>query len=173
MRGSRVLQGCTRHCLRRSAARSCARVLGRVAPSTVDAELSTAQAEPLWRHTLGTIALDVPLLLTFCLLLNARTGLPQREPDLERLNRARCRRGKPPLLAHIEARSPLLPELRVARSAAAGTRQSPRLHQVRGHLVRRGNQLFWRVPHLRGSARAGTVASRTVIWTFERPVSHR
>jgi hypothetical protein len=38
---------------------------------------------------------------------------------------------------------------------------------VRGHLVRRGSQLFWRVPHLRGSARQGSVRTRTVTWTFE------
>jgi hypothetical protein len=33
--------------------------------------------------------------------------------------------------------------------------------------VRRGSQLFWRVPHLRGSARSGVVRTRTVIWTFD------
>jgi hypothetical protein len=132
------------------------------------AGLLPAQAEALWRHALGTIALDVPLLLTFLLLLCARGGLPQRESDPTRLNRARRRRGKPPLLAHIEVRAPLSPEyLTGHRPAAAGTRRSPRLHHVRGHLVRRGNQLFWRVPHLRGNARSGKVTSRTVIWTFD------
>jgi hypothetical protein len=37
---------------------------------------------------------------------------------------------------------------------------------VRGHLVRRGAELFWRVPHLRGNARFGAVRTRTVTWTF-------
>jgi hypothetical protein len=40
---------------------------------------------------------------------------------------------------------------------------------VRGHLVRRGNQLFWRIPHLRGSARSGIIRARTVTWTFDDP----
>jgi hypothetical protein len=40
---------------------------------------------------------------------------------------------------------------------------------VRGHLVRRGSELFWRVPHLRGNVRAGIVRSRTVTWTIDRP----
>jgi hypothetical protein len=34
--------------------------------------------------------------------------------------------------------------------------------------VRRGTQIFWRVPHLRGSARSGVVRTRTVTWTFEK-----
>jgi hypothetical protein len=38
---------------------------------------------------------------------------------------------------------------------------------VRGHLVRRGSKLFWRVPHLRGNARAGNIRSRTVTWQFD------
>jgi hypothetical protein len=32
--------------------------------------------------------------------------------------------------------------------------------------VRRGAELFWRVPHLRGDARLGAVRTRTVTWTF-------
>jgi hypothetical protein len=129
--------------------------------------LAPVQTEAAWRHALGTIAMDVPLLVTFFLLLSTRTGLPQRVTDLDRVNRARRRRGKPPFLDHIEVRAPLLPEYLPISSQGRGARRSPRLHHVRGHLVRRANQLFWRVPHLRGSARAGAIASRTVVWTFD------
>jgi len=139
--------------------------------------------EALWRHNLGTIAMDVPTLLTFFLLLASRSGLPQRLQTQERLNRARRRAGKPPLLDHIEVHAPLLPEYRNTCSGEPGagpqrTRRGPRLHHVRGHLVRRGNQLFWRVPHLRGSARWGMVRSHTVVWTFDetpaaRDAAHR
>jgi hypothetical protein len=126
------------------------------------------EAEAVWRHSLGTMAHDAPLLLAFFLLLSARAGLPRRVQDLGQLNRARRRRGKPELLPHIEVMSPVLPEyLPIGRYTAGSTRRSPRLHHVRGHLVRRDNQLFWRVPHLRGSARAGRIASRTVVWTFD------
>jgi hypothetical protein len=38
--------------------------------------------------------------------------------------------------------------------------------------VRRGSQLFWRVPHLRGSWRAGVVRTRTVTWTMDGPVGN-
>jgi hypothetical protein len=121
----------------------------------------------LWQYTLGTIALDIPMLLAFTLLLSTRGGLPRALSDLERLNRARLKSGKTALLDHIQVRAPLLPEyIEQQRLDHLSMRRGPRLHHVRGHLVRRGSQLFWRIPHLRGSARAGRVQSRTVVWTF-------
>ena len=129
---------------------------------------TTDQREAVWHDCLGTIAMDVPMLLAFLLLLGTRTGLPQHRPALDRVNRQRVRAGKPPLLDHIEVRSPLLPELRdTTPTEWHGLRRHPRLHHVRGHLVRRGNQIFWRVPHLRGQARFGSVQTRTVVWTYD------
>src|SRR5258708_11567691 len=87
---------------------------------------------------------------------------------LERLNRARAKSGKAALLEQIEVFAALLPEFQSNGSNGSGaSRRSPRLHHVRGHLVRRGCKLFWRVPHLRGSARAGSVRTRTVTWLFD------
>ena len=135
------------------------------------AALPTWQREMIWRHTLGTIAIDVPMVLVFFLLLSTRSGLPQRAESFERLNRSRQKVGKVPLLTHLEVRAPILPEYR-GNYGTYGTerescRRGPRLHYVRGHLVRRANQLFWRVPHLRGSVRAGVMQARTVQWTFD------
>jgi hypothetical protein len=121
----------------------------------------------LWQYALGSIALDIPMLLAFTLLLSTRGGLPHRSSDFERLNRARQKAGKTALLDHIHVRAPMLPEyIEQQRLDQFGVRRGPRLHHVRGHLVRRGSQLFWRVPHLRGNARAGRVQTRTVVWTF-------
>jgi hypothetical protein len=132
------------------------------------AQLTPGQSAALAHHALGTIAIDIPVVLTFFLLLATRPGLPRRPLMLERLNRARSRAGKSRLLEQIEVFSPLLPEY---RSPDAGSsrhiRRPSRLHHVRGHLVRRGNQIFWRVPHLRGRARSGIVHTRTVTWTIE------
>lgn len=137
------------------------------------ATLTSEREAALARHALGTIAQDIPMLLAFFLLLSTRTGLPRRTPQLERLNRSRARAGKTPLLDHIEVLSPVLGESHYCGGTGAGLqRRAPRLHHVRGHLVRRGSQLFWRVPHLRGSARSGVVRSRTVTWTIDRPASH-
>jgi hypothetical protein len=135
-----------------------------------NAGLSAALRAKIDWHSLGTIALDIPLLLTFFLLLGARAGLPQRAAQLERLNRSRSREGKAPLLDHVEVRAPLLPEFGCANGDSLPSgRRGPRLHRVRGHLVRRRDQLFWRMPHLRGSARAGIMQRRTVTWTFDLP----
>jgi hypothetical protein len=121
------------------------------------------------RHSLGTIAVDIPMLLAFVLLLSIRSGLPQRMSDRGRLNRGRQKAGKIPLLEHIQVHAPLLPALtEQRRTEQCGVRRGPRLHHVRGHLVRRGNQLHWRVPHLRGSVRAGSVQTRTVVWTLDQ-----
>ena len=128
----------------------------------------------LWRHAVGTIAADIPMLLTFFLLLATRSGLPQRRQTLELLNRRRRHVGKAPLLEHIEVSAPLLPGYRDHRPGEpVASRRGPRLHHVRGHLVRRGSQIFWRVPHLRGSAHPGMVRSRTVTWTFDGAMSGR
>ena len=138
------------------------------------AGLSSEQSLALWRHAVGAIAMDIPMLLTFFLLLATRNGLPQSAQSLEQLNRRRRQCGKAPLLDHIEVRAPVLPEYRdCLRGEPRTTRLSPRLHHVRGHLVRRGSQIFWRVPHLRGSARSGVVSTRTVTWTFARDVAGR
>jgi hypothetical protein len=133
--------------------------------------LSPVQRAAVARHALGTIAIEIPVILIFFLLLATRPGLPRRPLMLERLNRARSRSGKAPLLAHMEVFAPLIPEYPPSSGTGPGIERRPRrLHHVRGHLVRRGSQLFWRVPHLRGSCRAGVVRTRTVTWTMDGPV---
>jgi hypothetical protein len=137
------------------------------------ARLPSLSKAALAHHALSTIAIDIPMMLAFFLLLSTRDGLPRRIQSLDKLNRARARTGKAPLLDHIEVCAPVLHEPDAfGGEDSPGGRRAPRLHHVRGHLVRRGSQLFWRVPHLRGSARAGVVRSRTVTWTIDRPASY-
>jgi hypothetical protein len=132
------------------------------------AQLGILEQRAIAYHALGSIAIDIPVLLAFLLLLGTRSSLPQRPVTLARLNRARARLGKPPLLDHLEVLSPLArPYQSTTREQVGVGRRSPRLHHVRGHLFRRGSQLFWRVPHMRGTARSGMVRSRTVTWTFD------
>jgi hypothetical protein len=129
------------------------------------ANLTSEQATALFHHALGTIAIDIPVLLAFFLLLAARPGLPRRPLMLERLNKARDKSRRAPLLEQVEVFAPLLPQYNSGwRGDSAASRRFPRLHHVRGHLVRRGGKLFWRMPHLRGSARAGSIRTRTVTW---------
>lgn len=137
-------------------------------------QLSPVQLAAVSHHALGSIAIDIPVVLAFCLLLSTRPNLPRRPLMLERLNRARSKSGKARLLDQIEVFAPLLPEYQSSNDGSSGIgRRASRLHHVRGHLVRRGSQIFWRVPHLRGRARAGIVHSRTVTWTIDPPQRRR
>jgi hypothetical protein len=132
------------------------------------AQLTPVQSAALSRHALGGIAIDIPVVLAFFLLLTTRPSLPRRPLMLERLNRARSKSGKARLLEQIEVFSSLVPEYRPSCGRSSGTgRRASRLHHVRGHLVRRGSQIFWRVPHLRGSARSGVIRARTVKWIID------
>ena len=122
------------------------------------------------RTTLAAVARDVPLLLAFFLLLSAKDATRCIAVSRAAINRKRRALGRMALLDHIEVRASLdavrEPE---SRAAEIDGRQSPRLHHVRGHLVRRDNHVFWRTPHLRGSALRGMVRSRTVCLSFARP----
>jgi hypothetical protein len=132
------------------------------------ADLTQSQQLLVLKEVLGTMAFDMPMILALFLLFAARDGLQRRAADLERLNRARCRSGKRALLEHIEVRAPIAAEYPCPASLAthANRRRVPRLHHVRGHIARRGDKVFWRVPHLRGNARLGVVRSRTVQLSF-------
>ena len=120
--------------------------------------------------TLGGGAFDGPMLIAFFLLLGARSLLPIRPVTHERLNTVRQRSGKHPLLEHIEVFAPLEAGATHGNDPYGSDhlRSSPRLHHVRGHLVRRGLSVFWRSPHVRGSARLGQVRTRTVELSFAR-----
>ena len=61
-----------------------------------NAALSPEQRESVARHALGTIAIEIPVMLAFFLLLATRPGLPRRPLMLERLighgqGRGKCR----------------------------------------------------------------------------------
>ena len=133
-----------------------------------EAQLAPFAAERLLRASLATVARDMPIVLAFALLLGARNGVQQRVVDHGALNRRRLARHKAPLLAHIEVRCLAGAEAHRgggAREESSG-RRAPRLHQVRGHLVRRANELFWRRAHVRGRAAAGRILTRTVRLSF-------
>jgi hypothetical protein len=118
---------------------------------------------------LSAVARDPPLILAFLLLLSAKDATRSIPVSRAVINRKREIHGHPPLLDHIEVRASLntVQETDSGGFEVAG-RQSPRLHHVRGHLVRRDDRVFWRVPHLRGSAARGMVRSRTVCLSFAR-----
>lgn len=119
--------------------------------------------------SLAAVAHDVPLILAFLLLLSARDATRSVPVSRTAINRKREARGRAPLLDHIEVHASLDADDDSDRSGVGLVgRQSPRLHHVRGHLVRRDNRVFWRMPHLRGSGARGMVRTRTVCLSFAR-----
>jgi hypothetical protein len=128
---------------------------------------SATQRASVLRASLATVATDLPVVFALCLLLSSRLRLPERRPDLGRLNRRRRRDGRPALLDHVEVTAPVMSAYRVDGARDRDIRRMPRLHHVRGHLVRRGSQVFWRVPHLRGRAAFGNLRARHVTLQFE------
>jgi hypothetical protein len=127
--------------------------------ATHDAALRAAVA----RGSLAAVAFDVPMLLALFLLMAVRAQLVQRPVCPARLNAKRARLGKRALLEHIEVSSPVFAAAppRVADEVPS-MRRAPRLHHVRGHIVRRRDVVYWRHPHWRGHVRLGSVRSRTV-----------
>ncbi len=115
------------------------------------------------RRSLAAVAADVPMLLALFLLLAVRAPLVHRPVDPLRVNAKRTRLGRTPLLEHIEVSAPLFAQAERWHGEHGGNpRRGPRLHHVRGHLVRRHNAIYWRGPHWRGHVRLGSVRSRTV-----------
>lgn len=106
--------------------------------------------------------------LRFALLLNARNRIVTIEAaeDLSRLNRARAKRGNPPLLGAQPVTIDVSREQRrYLRSGGAGfNRDAARAHLVRGHFKLRATGVFWWSPFMRGGfadgADYGVTASR-------------
>jgi hypothetical protein len=126
----------------------------------------------LINDSINSIAWDAPFLIAFLLLLSAKDATRSNPVSRAALNRKRAANGRAPLLDHVEVNASLDAVSSAESPADPSGRQSPRLHHVRGHLVRREHRVFWRVPHLRGSAVQGTVRSRTVCLAFARKSDH-
>jgi hypothetical protein len=123
-------------------------------------------------ESVNSIAWDAPLILGFLLLLSAKDATRKALVSRAAINRKRLANGRSPLLDHIEVNASLDGLSSAEPAGEISGRQSPRLHHVRGHLVRREDRVFWRVPHLRGSGTRGAVRSRTVCLSFARRAAH-
>lgn len=137
-------------------------------PAAADPQFKTR----LVTESINSIAWDAPLILAFLLLLSAKDATRKALVSRAAINRKRLANGRSPLLDHIEVNASLDTVSSGEPAGEIDGRQSPRLHHVRGHLVRREDRVFWRVPHLRGSGTRGMVRSRTVCLSFARRGGH-
>lgn len=108
------------------------------------------------------LAEDIPFFAAFVLLLMAGNATRKIPVELSALNKARRKRGKAPLMDHVELRLELGGADDIGAASYASSRSAARFHFVRGHLVRRGSAVFWRVAHMRGQKSLGIIARRTV-----------
>jgi hypothetical protein len=133
-----------------------------------EATRDEAARESVARRSLAAVACDIPLLLAFFLLLNARGATRPVPIQRNQLNCKRLVLQRAPLLDHIEVHASLPDRSSSWEDDAdvSGSRRPARLHHVRGHLVRREDRVFWRMAHLRGHALQGLVRSRTVCLSF-------
>jgi hypothetical protein len=76
-------------------------------------------------------------------------------PDAK-LQKARARRGKPPLFSYWTLEL-ALPRTGGQKANGGGTHTSPRLHLCRGHIKKRKTGYFWWQPHVRGNKDLGMV----------------
>jgi len=121
------------------------------------------------QQNLAIVAADFPYLAGFCLLLATRNAVADVPVDMARLNQSRAKRGKPPLLDHIEVKARLALPPRSRRMDRLQIRRAARMHFVTGHLVRRGSNVFWRRAHIRGNSLRGVISSRTI--TMQAPTA--
>jgi hypothetical protein len=131
------------------------------------ARLPESEQGAVLRAALATSAFDLPMMFALFLLMSAKDGARRQPVNLDRLNRSRRAAGKFPLLEHVEVSSSIASQhFNAARAWDGEPRLGRRLHHVRGHLARRGHTIYWRSPHLRGSARLGVIKTRTVELAF-------
>ena len=128
---------------------------------------SQTQYENIVQAALKPVVEDVPLFASLMLLLMAHNAVKPNCLTLAKLNASRTKRGKTALLDHVELTLELGgTEGQWAIGRPGHNRAASRLHTVRGHLVRRGDAIFWRNTHLRGSAARGVIANRTISLRF-------
>ena len=106
---------------------------------------------------------DFLLFCAFVYLLNQERVFATTGSNPAPLNRHRAKSGAAPLLDHVRVRMCLDDYPSRSDLSYPSLRAGPRLHQVRGHLVRRNGKIFWRSGHLRGDPFAAMAATRTIL----------
>lgn len=90
-------------------------------------------------------------------LLNSKNCVSFQKPELEKLNKARKKRGKEPFLVHSKVTINLSKAAARHATQAGATASEIRQHIVRGHFKIRSGGVFWWRPFLRGDAAVGQV----------------
>jgi len=91
--------------------------------------------------------------------INSRNLVSTSDPaDMTRINKARRKMGRPPLLSFRTVRLSLSRTVERRRSEGQGNPMP--LHMVRGHFKVRKSGIYWWAPFWRGDAAAGVVSRK-------------
>lgn len=143
-------------------------MLRHTSPSPADYDLPVPTGIP--RHRWGEFynavlelaradwAGEPTFLLAAVVLMNARNAVETQAVDLERLNRARARRGALPLFEHRVVQIARRQAKRVSEARKGSAGHVPmREHFCRGHFKTRKSGVFFWHPHLRGDRTRGRI----------------
>lgn len=119
-------------------------------------ELSSAEQGSVLRASLGSVAFIVPMLFAAFLLLAAKGGAQQRAMKGGHVHPFGRGAGTAERLSHVEVSAPVEQSLPADLS----------FHSTRGHLIRHGRKVLWRLPPVRGSDPPDDMRSRTVKLSF-------
>lgn len=123
----------------------------------VSPESFTAMLESWEKDITG----EAPFATSFIMMLNSRRAVEHEAQDRGKLNHARKRSGKPPLLPYTVTRLYLsAARERAAREAGATSREAARMHAVRGHFKVRASGIYWWCPFSRGGGSGKKVARK-------------
>jgi hypothetical protein len=113
------------------------------------------------QNFLADIQGEGPFIECFLAMLNSRNCIEREPVDYAKLNRARGKRGKSPLMNYTKTKLVLTRAQRRVADAHGISREAARQHLVRGHFKIRtsskGAGVFWWSPHLRGDGQRGEV----------------
>lgn len=118
---------------------------------------------PEWRQMADDIKGEPGKVRSLVILLNSRNLTREEyQPVPEKLNKARAKQGKSPLLDYTKILIRLSHGLE-KRVGAGDSRNGVRLHAVRGHLKIRKSGVFWWSDHLRGDPSKGMASGSYII----------
>lgn len=117
------------------------------------------QIRPMWRQFMADIKGEGGFAEGVIAAINSRNLVSVSDPDdMTRINKARRKLRRPPLLAFRTVRLSLSRSVERKRSDGAGAPMP--LHMVRGHFKVRKSGIYWWAPFWRGDASVGVISKR-------------
>jgi hypothetical protein len=114
------------------------------------AALTPDTVPEITRAWMGDIVGECPFVSAVFTMMNSRNAVEHEPNDVSKLNKARAKKGKPPILSHRITRLHLT-KARMRDAERSGmSRAEMRTHMVRGHFKLRRTGVYWWSAFVRG-----------------------